>query len=111
MHITKNVCESLVATIVNMPEKTKDEPKARNDLIKLGIRKELLGGCPDDADDDETQADTQGHMRKKGKRNDYYCPLPASLLVSRSSISFLASSSKSSFLPVTEGRYHDTWTK
>jgi hypothetical protein len=67
MHITKNMCESLVATIVNMPEKTKD-------LIKLGIRKELHGGCPDDADDDETWADTQGHMRKKAKRNDYYCP-------------------------------------
>jgi hypothetical protein len=33
MHITKNVCESLVATIVNMTEKTKDRPKARNDLI------------------------------------------------------------------------------
>jgi hypothetical protein len=37
-----------------MPEKTKDGPKARNDLIKLGIRKELHGGRPDDADDDET---------------------------------------------------------
>jgi hypothetical protein len=59
MHITKNVCESLVATIINMPEKTKDGPTARNGLIKMGIRKELHGGCPDDdADDDETQADT-----------------------------------------------------
>jgi hypothetical protein len=73
MHITKNVCESLVATIVNMPEKTKDGPKARNDLIKLGIRKELQGGRADDADDDETQ-ETQGHMHKKAKRNNYYCP-------------------------------------
>jgi hypothetical protein len=74
MHITKNVCESLVATIINMSEKTKDGPEARNDLIKLGIRKELHGGRPDDADDDETQVDTQGHMHKKAKRNDYYCP-------------------------------------
>jgi hypothetical protein len=110
MHITKNVCESLVATIVNMPEKTKDGPKARNDLIKLGIRKELHGGRPDDDDDDEMQ-ETQGHMRKKAKRNEYYCPLPASLLVSRSSISFSASSSESSFLPIMEGRYHDAWMK
>jgi hypothetical protein len=54
IHITKNVCESLVATIVNMTEKTKDGPKARNDLIKLGIRKELHVGCPDDANDVET---------------------------------------------------------
>jgi hypothetical protein len=53
MHIMKNVCESLVATIISMPEKTKDGPKARNDLIKLGISKELHGGHPDDADDDE----------------------------------------------------------
>jgi hypothetical protein len=74
MHIMKNVCESLVATIINMPKKTKDGLKARNDLIKLGIRKELHGGRPDDADDDEMQADTQGHMCKKDKRNDYYCP-------------------------------------
>jgi hypothetical protein len=57
-----------------MLEKAKDGPKARNDLIKLGIRKELHGVRLDDADDDETQADTQGHMRKKAKRNDYYCP-------------------------------------
>jgi hypothetical protein len=28
MHITTNVCESLLATLLNMPEKTKDGPKA-----------------------------------------------------------------------------------
>ena len=43
MHITKNVCESLLATLFNMPDKTKDGPKARKDLIKLGVRKELHG--------------------------------------------------------------------
>ena len=32
MHITKNVCESLLGTLLNMPERTKDGPKARNDL-------------------------------------------------------------------------------
>jgi hypothetical protein len=91
-----------------MPEKTKDGPKARNDLIKLGIRKELHGGCPDDADDDETQADTQGHMYKKAKRNDYYCP-PSCFTLSEPELhQFSTSSSESSFLPVREGRYHDT---
>ncbi|KAK1670249.1 hypothetical protein QYE76_058408 [Lolium multiflorum] len=29
MHITKNVCESLLGTLLNMPERTKDGPKAR----------------------------------------------------------------------------------
>jgi hypothetical protein len=91
--------------------KTKDGPKARNDLIKLGIRKELHGGCLDDTDDDATQADTQGHMRKKAKRTTTTAHLPASLLASQSSTSFSASSSESSFLPVTEGRYHDTSMK
>ena len=41
MHITKNVCESLFGTLLNMPEKTKDGPKARNDLKFIGIRREL----------------------------------------------------------------------
>src|ERR1041385_888806 len=41
MHITKNVCESLFGTLLNMPDKTKDGPKARNDLKFMGIRREL----------------------------------------------------------------------
>src|SRR3954470_15532609 len=41
MHITKNVCESLFGTLLNMPEKTKDGPKARNNLKFMGIRREL----------------------------------------------------------------------
>ena len=32
MHICKNVLESLLATLMNMPDKTKDGPKARKDL-------------------------------------------------------------------------------
>jgi hypothetical protein len=41
MHIMKNVCESLLATLFNMPDRTKDRPKVRNDLMALNIRKEL----------------------------------------------------------------------
>ena len=41
MHITKNVLESLLGTLMNMPEKTKDGPKARKDLEDLKIRKDL----------------------------------------------------------------------
>ncbi|KAK1556087.1 hypothetical protein QYE76_007670, partial [Lolium multiflorum] len=32
MHITKNVCESLLGTLLNMPERTKDGPKARSNV-------------------------------------------------------------------------------
>ena len=41
MHITKNVLESLLGTLMNMPEKTKDGPKARRDLEDLNIREDL----------------------------------------------------------------------
>jgi hypothetical protein len=41
MHIEKNICESLMATILNIPRKTKDTIKARLELKDLGIKKEL----------------------------------------------------------------------
>jgi hypothetical protein len=41
MHIEKNICESLIATILNIPEKTRDTIKARLDLKDLVIEKEL----------------------------------------------------------------------
>ena len=41
MHITKNVTESLLGTLSNMPKKTKDGTKARYDLKWLGVRKDL----------------------------------------------------------------------
>ena len=41
MHIEKNVCDSLIGTLLNIPGKTKDGIKARQDLQALGIRDEL----------------------------------------------------------------------
>lgn len=41
MHIEKNICESLIATILNIVGKTKDTAKPRLDLKDLGIKKEL----------------------------------------------------------------------
>ena len=41
MHITKNVCESLLGTLFDMPEKSKDGLRARQDLKDIGIRGEL----------------------------------------------------------------------
>jgi hypothetical protein len=46
-YITKNMCESFLDTLLNMSENTKDGPKARNNLVKMGIREELHGGRPD----------------------------------------------------------------
>jgi hypothetical protein len=41
MHIEKNVCESLVRTLLNTPKKTRDHGDARVDLKIMGIRSEL----------------------------------------------------------------------
>ncbi|XP_074356133.1 uncharacterized protein LOC141695821 [Apium graveolens] len=41
MHIEKNVCESIIGTLLNIPGKTKDGIKARLDMKEMGIRKEL----------------------------------------------------------------------
>ncbi|XP_062008662.1 uncharacterized protein LOC133725417 [Rosa rugosa] len=38
MHIEKNVCDSLIGTLLNIPGKTKDGLKTRLDLLELGIR-------------------------------------------------------------------------
>ena len=75
MHITKNVTESLLGTISNMSDRTKDGTKARYDLKWLGIRKDLQApdsDDDDDGDDDQTEG-TQGH-RKRLKRNTVVLP-------------------------------------
>ena len=49
MHVEKNVCESLLGTLLNMPGKSKDHENARADLKEMGIRPEL---CTADDDSD-----------------------------------------------------------
>ncbi|KAL2906156.1 GPI mannosyltransferase 3 [Bienertia sinuspersici] len=49
MHIEKNICDSVLGTLLDIPGKTKDNHKARLDLQKMGIRKELH---PVESDDD-----------------------------------------------------------
>ncbi|KAK1670881.1 hypothetical protein QYE76_059040 [Lolium multiflorum] len=63
MHITKNVCESLLGTLLNMPDRTKDGPKARQDLKVLAIREELQIP-PAQEGQSEEEADG-GQKRKK----------------------------------------------
>jgi hypothetical protein len=41
MHIEKNMCESLVGTLLNMNRKTRDYGHAHADLKKMGIRQKL----------------------------------------------------------------------
>ena len=41
MQIEKNVCESIIGTLLNMPGKIKNELNSRLDLMEMGIRSEL----------------------------------------------------------------------
>ncbi|KAL9674273.1 hypothetical protein QQ045_030544 [Rhodiola kirilowii] len=41
MHIEKNICESLLGTLLNIPGKTKDGVKARLDMLEMNIRTKL----------------------------------------------------------------------
>ena len=41
MHIEKNICDSLLETLLGDPHKSKDIDNARHDLEKLGIWQEL----------------------------------------------------------------------
>lgn len=41
MHIEKNICDSIVGTLLNLDGKTKDTIKYRFDMELMGIRREL----------------------------------------------------------------------
>jgi hypothetical protein len=41
MHVNKNVCESLIETLLNTNGKTRDHGHAHADMKKMGIRQEL----------------------------------------------------------------------
>ena len=41
MHVEKNVCDSLIGTLLNIKGKTKDGLKCRQDLVDMGIRQVL----------------------------------------------------------------------
>ncbi|KAM6570329.1 hypothetical protein CsatB_018314 [Cannabis sativa] len=41
MHIEKNVCESIIGTLLDIPGKTKDGLNSRLDLVEMGIRQSL----------------------------------------------------------------------
>ena len=75
MHITKNVLESLLGTLTNMPEKTKDGPKARRDLEDLEIRADLH--IPRKTAETEMEMETEVGDSRRGKtrkKEEKYCP-------------------------------------
>jgi hypothetical protein len=41
MHVTKNVFDSIIGTLLDMPRKSKDELKSRTDLVQFELRPEL----------------------------------------------------------------------
>ena len=41
MHVEKNVCDSLLRTLLANPHKSKDTDNIRRDLESLGIKQEL----------------------------------------------------------------------
>jgi hypothetical protein len=41
MHVTKNVFDNIIGTLLDMPRKMKDGLKSRNDLEQFGLRLEL----------------------------------------------------------------------
>jgi hypothetical protein len=41
MHVTKNVFDSIIGTLLNMPRKSKDGLKSRINLVQFELRPEL----------------------------------------------------------------------
>jgi len=41
MHVEKNVCDIIIDTLLNIPDKTKDNFKSILDLVEIRLRKEL----------------------------------------------------------------------
>ena len=68
MHITKNVLEILLGTLMNMSEKTKDGPKARKDLEDLEIREDLhMPPRKKSTEDTETEMEDRRESKQEGR--------------------------------------------
>ena len=67
MHVEKNVCDSVIGTLLNIQGKTKDGLNTRQDLADMGIRSQL-------------------HPRSDGKK--IYLPLACHTLSKKEKISF-----------------------
>ncbi|GJZ23658.1 retrovirus-related pol polyprotein from transposon TNT 1-94, partial [Tanacetum coccineum] len=70
MHVEKNVCESLVRTLLNVPGKTKDGMNARLDLAELGIKPELFAR----QEEDKTTLPPAGYTLTNAEK-DIFCEM------------------------------------
>src|SRR3989337_802591 len=68
MHITKNVPKSLLATLMNMQDKTKDGPKARRDLEDLNIKADLHMLPHKKLEEMETETEAWDNGKKVNKK-------------------------------------------
>ncbi|GJW30593.1 putative transposon, En/Spm-like protein [Tanacetum coccineum] len=68
MHVEKNVGESLVRTLLNVPRKTKDGVNARLDLLELGIKLELFAR----QDEEKTTLPPAGYTLTNAEK-DIFC--------------------------------------
>ncbi|GKB47712.1 hypothetical protein Tco_0898465, partial [Tanacetum coccineum] len=68
MYIEKNVCESLVGTLLNVPGNTKDGMNAQLDLAKLGIKPELFAR----QEEDKTTLPPTGYTLTNAEK-DIFC--------------------------------------
>ncbi|GJU27749.1 putative reverse transcriptase domain-containing protein [Tanacetum coccineum] len=68
MHVEKNVCESLVGTVLNVPGKTKYGMNARLDLAELGIKPKLFAR----QEEDKTTLPLAGYTLTNAEK-DIFC--------------------------------------
>ena len=106
MHITKNICESLLGTLFDMPEKSKDGTRARQDLKDIGIREELqaasLKRTKETAKGKNIAiADEIMKGQTVTKNKEDYCPQLGSCSTRMSFINFSIALTASKFLLVT----------
>ncbi|KAL8097245.1 hypothetical protein AgCh_030391 [Apium graveolens] len=70
MHIEKNICDSILGTLLNISGKTKDHVNARLDLQEMGIRKILHPTTSTDGKYLEIRA---ANFDKTNKEKDIFC--------------------------------------
>ncbi|KAK2368893.1 hypothetical protein QL285_082056 [Trifolium repens] len=70
MHVEKNVCDSLIGTLLNIKGKTKDTENARLDMVEMGIREEL---APQSTDTRTVLPPACHTLSRKEKKNFCMC--------------------------------------
>lgn len=68
MHVEKNVCDSVIGTLLNIHGKTKDNVNARLDMVEMGIRQEL---APHSADNKKTYLPPACHTLSKQEKTSF----------------------------------------